>query len=264
MNLLYQNVVTIDAAVSAFACGFAETTDSLQPMVELPAGAFMMGENAEDKFANDTERPLHQVIFAAPFALGKFPVTVQEYRRFRPGHSPEEPADWPVVRVSWQDATDYCHWLTEKRRQRFRLPTEAEWEFACRAGTRTPFAVGGEIALTHANYLYDEAGRRIGCGKRTAVGSYPPNAFGLHDLHGNVCEWVADSWHPDYRGAPGDGQAWIKADDERRVLRGGAWDYLPRLLRSSWRDWRPADYAGDNVGFRLATSDLAQSGKKFQ
>ena len=172
-----------------------------------------MGENAEDKFANDTERPLHQVIFAAPFALGKFPVTVEEYRRFRPAHSPEEPADWPVVRVSWQDATDYCHWLTEKRGQRFRLPTEPEWEFACRAGTRTPFAVGDEIALTQANYLYDEAGRQIGAGKRTAVGSYPPNAFGLHDLHGNVCEWVADSWHPEL---PGRASGWTSVGQTGR------------------------------------------------
>jgi formylglycine-generating enzyme required for sulfatase activity len=103
-----------------------------------------------------------------------------------------------------------------------------------------------------ANFLLDENGTRIGLGHRTAVGSYPPNQFGLCDLHGNVCEWVEDTWHPNYHGAPADGTAWIGPGDDRHVVRGGAWDYLPRLLRSAWRDWRPADYRADNLGFRVA------------
>jgi formylglycine-generating enzyme required for sulfatase activity len=97
---------------------------------------------------------------------------------------------------------------------------------------------------------------RIGLGRRTPVGSFPPNAFGLHDLHGNVCEWVEDTWHPNYLGSPDDGRAWVETGDSRHVVRGGAWDYLPRLLRSSWRDWRPAEHRADNLGFRVATNDL--------
>ena len=94
-------------------------------------------------------------------------------------------------------------------------------------------------------------------GRRTLVGSYPANPFGLYDLHGNVCEWVADAWHPDYRDAPADGCTWnTPGNSQYRVIRGGAWDYLPRLLRSAWRDWRPADFRADNIGFRIATGDL--------
>jgi formylglycine-generating enzyme required for sulfatase activity len=89
------------------------------------------------------------------------------------------------------------------------------------------------------------------------VGSHPPNAFGLYDLHGNVCEWVEDSWHANYIGAPDEGRAWVEPEDSRRLVRGGAWDYLPRLLRSAWRDWHLADQRTDNIGFRVATNDSA-------
>jgi formylglycine-generating enzyme required for sulfatase activity len=225
-------------------------------MVKLPAGEFVMGENPGDKFANDTERPAHRVQFAERFALGKFPVTAGEFRKFRDGHAPEDADDLPVVRVNWHDATAFCEWLTALTGREYRLPSEAEWEYACRAGTRSPFTTGKEITTTQANFLYDETGIRIGRGHRTPVESYPPNRFGLHDLHGNVGEWVGDSWHPDYRGAPAGGEAWFEAGNPRRVVRGGAWDYLPRLLRSSWRDWRFAEELADNIGFRVATGDL--------
>jgi formylglycine-generating enzyme required for sulfatase activity len=225
-------------------------------MVELRAGEFMMGENEGDKFANDTERPAHPVRIPAGLAFGCFPVTVGEFRRFRPDHARNEDGELPVVRVSWQDAQDYCRWLSEQTRRAYRLPSEAEWEYACRAGSCTVFARGDEITPTEANFLYDEHGMRIGLGRRTRVGSYPPNAFGFHDLHGNVCEWVEDTWHPSYSSAPNDGRAWVETEDSRHVVRGGAWDYLPRLLRSSWRDWRPAGHRADNLGFRVATNDL--------
>ena len=225
-------------------------------MVVLAAVEFIMGENDGDKFANDTERPAHRVNFSHNFALGSFPVTVREFRQFRPGHAPDEAGDLPVVRVNWQEATAYCEWLSWQTGRIYRLPSEAEWEFACRAGSRTPFACGDEISPSLANYLYDENGTRIGTGRRTPMGNYAPNAFGLFDLHGNVCEWVADVWHPNYHGAPEDGRARTKPDNLRRVIRGGAWDYLPRLLRSAWRDWREADHRADNLGFRVATSDL--------
>lgn len=249
-------------ADSAFVSSHACRTRFITPLlVELLAGHFTMGENAGDKFANDTERPAHRVTFPTSFALGKFPVTVAEFRRFRTGHAPGEPEAWPVVNISWRDATAYCDWLTEQSGQPFRLPSESEWEYACRAGSSTPFASGDVITLAEANFLYDETGLVIGAGARSAVGSYPPNAFGLYDLHGNVCEWVADGWHGDYAGAPGDGQSWAQSGDERRVIRGGAWDYLPRLLRSSWRDWRPMDYRADNIGFRVAAGGLKSIGK---
>jgi formylglycine-generating enzyme required for sulfatase activity len=231
-------------------------------MVELPAGEFMMGENAGDKFTNDTERPAHRVRIPPGVALACFPVTLGEYRRFRPDHAPGEAADLPVVRVNWHDAMAFCTWLTEQTGQGYRLPSEAEWEYACRAGSQAPFAVGDEISPAQANFLYDENGIRIGRGGRTRVGSYPPNAFGLYDFHGNVGEWVADTWHPNYLGAPEDARAWIGTDDHRRVVRGGAWDYLPRLLRSAGRDWRPADQRADNIGFRVATRDLQMFNNK--
>jgi formylglycine-generating enzyme required for sulfatase activity len=234
-----------------------QDADGLPLMVELPAGEFTMGENEGDKFANDTERPAHRVGIASSFALGKFPVTVSEFQKFRGVHSTEV-AELPVIRVSWHDAIDYCEWLSEQTGRTYRLPSEAEWEFACRAGSRTPFAGGEEISTADANFLYDENGARVGPGQRTPVGSFAPNRFGLHDMHGNICEWVADTWHSDFRDAPFDGGAWITPGEFRRVIRGGAWDYLPRLLRSSWRDWRFPEERADNIGFRVATSDLKQ------
>ncbi len=228
--------------------------DGLPPMIQLPAAKFIMGENAGDKFANDTERPAHCVKISA-FSLGKFPVTVGEFRKFRASHSDEEAEELPVIRVSWEDAVAYCVWLTTQTGREYRLPSEAEWEFACRAGSRTPFAFGNEISTDDANFLYDENGLKVGFGRRTPVGSFPPNALGFHEMHGNVCEWVADTWHQDYINAPADGSASVLPENSRRVIRGGAWDYLPRLLRSSWRDWRFANQQADNIGFRVATGD---------
>jgi formylglycine-generating enzyme required for sulfatase activity len=215
-----------------------------------------MGESRGDKFANNTERPAHAVE-VAPFALGCFPVTVAEFRAFRPEHAADEDAELPVTNVNWRDAQAYCEWLSEIDGRRYRLPSEAEWEFACRAGSEGPFAFGAEIKPGQANYFYSESGKRIGPGQRTPCGAYPANNFGLHDLHGNVCEWVEDAWHPDYAGAPADGSAWMGgAHLGLRVIRGGAWDYLPRLLRSAWRDGLEETKRRDNVGFRVATSDL--------
>jgi formylglycine-generating enzyme required for sulfatase activity len=234
-------------------------------LVRVPAGAFLMGEAPDDKFVTDTERPAHRVAISRDFELARFPVTVGEFRAFAPAHAPDEDPACPVVGVSWDDAKAYCAWLgvgtgrppvpASGEGEPFRLPTEAEWEYACRAGSRTPFAPGSELTPAAANFLYSEEGQRIGPGIRTPAGRYPANAFGLHDLHGNVCEWVEDPWHPDYAGAPGDGSAWKDTGDpDRRVIRGGAWDYLPRLLRSAWRDSLPRAHRRDNLGFRVARS----------
>jgi len=222
----------------------------------IPAGTFFMGENVEDKFANDTERPSHLVKIAQPFAMAAFPVTVGEYRRWQPAHAPADPPEWPVVGVSWEDGQEYCHWLNGRQERIVRLPSEAEWEYACRAGSREIFAFGDTLSERQANYLYSENGGRVGVGSRTVQGAYAPNAFGLYDMHGQVCEWVEDLWHENYQGAPDDGLPWVTGGRvNHRVVRGGAWDYLPRLLRNSWRDGVLQTMRRDNLGFRLV-SDL--------
>jgi formylglycine-generating enzyme required for sulfatase activity len=223
-------------------------------MIDIPPGWFTMGETPSDKFASPVERPAHEVSIPAGLALAIAPITVAQFRTFRPGYLPaEQHPDLPAVSISWVDAAEYCAWLSLKTSLPYRLPSESEWEFACRAGSPAPFSFGDELTPLMANYLYTEHGARVGRGHRTPVGVYPPNIFGLHDVHGNVCEWVADVWHPTYHGAPAEGSAWNGGGD-LRVLRGGAWDYLPRLLRSSHRDRLPRHCRRDNVGFRIAVT----------
>ena len=229
--------------------------DDAPRMISVPPGEFWMGETDDDKFANDTERPRHLVRFARGYLLAAHSVTVDEFRRFSPAHRDPGDAAWPVALVSWLDATAYCRWLSGQTGRTFRLPSEAEWECAARAGSATAFPSGDTLPVESANYFYSEHGLKVGPGHRTPVASYPPNAIGFHDLHGNVAEWCADLWHPTYHGAPADGSAWLAGGQAgRRVLRGGAWDYLPRLLRSSWRDALDETSRRDNVGFRVAES----------
>jgi formylglycine-generating enzyme required for sulfatase activity len=213
-------------------------------LLSLPGGTFLMGENNNDKFANDTERPRH-CMTVAPFRLGRAPVTIGEFRQFRPGHETGLPCEWPAAMVSWADAEAYCGWLGPE----FRLPSEAEWEYAARAGCQGPYPWGDTILPDQANFLHTEQGIKIGPGQRTPAGSYPANAFGLYDMLGNVCEWTQDLWRADYNSRPRPGES-------RRVLRGGAWDYLPRLLRCSWRDALDPATHRDNVGFRIAANTL--------
>jgi formylglycine-generating enzyme required for sulfatase activity len=222
-------------------------------MIDIPPGWFTMGENPGDQFASEIERPAHEVSIFPGLALSMAPITVAEFRDFRPGHLADDDPELPVVDISWVDAAEYCAALSLKTGRPYRLPGEAEWEFACRAGSVAAFTFGDELTPVMANYLYAENGARIGPGRRTAAGTYPPNVFGLHDVHGNVCEWVADVWHPGYAGAPAEGSVW-NGQSELRVLRGGAWDQLPRLLRSSHRDCLPRHTRRENVGFRIAVS----------
>jgi formylglycine-generating enzyme required for sulfatase activity len=217
-------------------------------MARIPSGEFMMGESADDKFANATERPAHRIVFAEPFLLATFPITVGQFQKFAPQHALGADPTLPVVSITWYDARAFCAWLSEKAGREFRLPTEAEWEYGCRAGTTTPFHCGQQITSIDANFLHDEYCVRIGPGRLTPEGEYPPNKFGLHDMHGNVCEWTADKWRASYSPS-------AAYDEDRRVIRGGAWDYIPRLLRSTWRDHLPADSFRDNVGFRIACND---------
>jgi formylglycine-generating enzyme required for sulfatase activity len=217
----------------------------------LPRETHKIGTRGPDRFASVTERPLLDVTIPARVAVACDPVTECDYAAFEPQHV-ENPADLPVVNVSWRDASAYCEWLGEQTGQPWRLPSEAEWEIACRAGTDTPFSTGDSLPFESANYLYDELGGRVGTGGRTPTGNYSPNAWGIHDMHGNVAEWCADAWHPSHEGAASDGSARAGSPDSLRVIRGGSWDLLPRLLRSSSRDALPPDTRRDNVGFRVA------------
>ncbi len=225
-------------------------------LVLIPGGTFPMGSPASDAEGYGDERPEHDVQIPT-FYLGRHPVTNEEYGRFlKANPNVEDPSYWgdrqfnqgpqPVVGVSWADAQRFAQWAGA------RLPTEAEWEYAARAGTTTRYWWGDEAGKNNANC--DGCGSQWDTKQTAPVGSFQTNAFGLHDMLGNVWEWVQDCWHNNYESAPLDGSAWGKqqgADCARRVLRGGSWASEPRYIRSAYRGWgTPANRFG--VGFRLA------------
>ena len=198
-------------------------------MVEVPAGHFMMGSPESDEQARDSEKPQHPVRFQHQLLVGRYPVTFEEYDHFCQSTGRQRPEDsgWdrgrrPVINVSWEDAGAYTRWLGSASGQPYRLLSEAEWEYACRAGTTTRYWWGDEIAPEYANF-----GMNIS--RTSEVGAYPANPWGLCDMHGNVWEWVEDRWHDDYQGAPDDGLAWTQGKDSRRVLRGGSWLNDPEI-----------------------------------
>ncbi|MGO4377614.1 SUMF1/EgtB/PvdO family nonheme iron enzyme [Pseudoduganella sp. RAF19] len=258
---------------------FQDGTGAGPDLVLIPTGRFQMGSTAfehsvalkagSQKTWLDKELPAHWVGIERPFALGRYPVTVREWRQFVRATDWESKLDenWadpgfkqtdehPVVCVSWNDTQLYLQWLSEKTGQAYRLPTEAEWEYACRAGTHTAFSFGDEISTEHANYdgnfTYHNSVRGEFRGGTTAVGTFQPNPWGLFDMHGNVWEWTQDAVHENYEGAPADGSAWEQGGDAaRRILRGGAWLYQPRYLRSGLRNGYSAVLANDVVGFRV-------------
>lgn len=241
---------------------FTEECDTKQSVCEpdwvcVPKGVFLMGGIDEDKFVNAVELPQHQVVFKETFAIGIKPVTCSEWYAmmgvFPVGNQIYECEDLPVVNVTYSEVLAYLRELSATFGKIFRLPSESEWEFACRAGSSAVFCNSNSLAPADANYFYDENGAEVGAGRLMAAGSFPANAFGIHDLHGNVCEWTADTWHPNYAGAPPDGSAWVIGGKQQcRTIRGGAWDHLPRVLRASWRDWAPEQSRWDNLGFRIA------------
>ncbi len=227
-------------------------------MVVIPSGAFFMGSRESEPDSFDDERPRHRVTVES-FAIGKYEVTFDEWDACVTAggceHRPED-LGWgrgkqPVINVSWEDAKQYVGWLSRETGQIYRLPSEAEWEYAARAlptseGANAPaYAFGGNIAEDQANF-----GGNVG--RTTEVGSYPANTWGLHDMHGNVWEWVEDSWHDTYDGAPTDGRAWAEGNDSARVLRGGSWYNKPRNLRSADRFRYVPDYRYGSSGFRVA------------
>ncbi len=219
-------------------------------MVVIPAGSFMMG--------GLIETPVHRVRVKA-FAIGKYEVTFAEYDACVAaggcnGHRPKDEG-WgrgrrPVINVSWNHAKAYVSWLSRKTGKRYRLPSEAEWEYAARAGTTTAYHWGDGIGRNNANCG--------GCGsrwdnRRTApVGSFRPNRFGLHDVLGNLTEWVEDCWHPNYSGAPSDGRAWTSAGCGKRIFRGGTFGSKPLTIRSASRFGYDPALRGSIAGFRVA------------
>ena len=234
-------------------------------MVVIPAGRFLMGSPPEEPERSDDEGPQHEVRIAEPFAMGVYALTFEEYDRYCEATKREKPGDlgWgranrPVIDVSWNDAQAYCVWLSEQAGRAYRLPSEAQWEYACRAGTTTPFHFGARIGTDQANfdgnYTYNGSAKGEYREQTVPVGSFPPNAFGLYDMHGNVWEWCEDAWHGNYKGAPTDGSAWEAKGDVSRVLRGGSGGYYPRFCRAAFRyDYAP-DYRGRLIGFRVCCS----------
>ncbi len=218
---------------------------------EVPCGLHRVGTRGPDRFANATERPLHEFTLPRSVAIACDPVTERDYASFAPGHV-AEPVNLPVVHVSWHAANAYCAWLCAHTGHAWRLPSECEWEIACRAGSDTPFSCGDALPHDLANYYYNESGERVGPGRRTLVSAFAANAWGLRDMHGNVAEWCGDAWHPSHEGAALDGSPRKGMDECPRVIRGGSWDLLPRLLRSASRDALPPDTCRDNLGFRVA------------
>ncbi|MGH6816055.1 MAG: SUMF1/EgtB/PvdO family nonheme iron enzyme [Hyphomicrobiaceae bacterium] len=218
-------------------------------MVVVPAGSFIMGSND-----HDVEKPPHRVAIRQPFAVAKFEVTFAEWEACVKGGgcaSNRSPSDqgWgrgqrPVIDVSWSHAKEYAAWLSAKTGKTYRLLSEAEWEYAARAGTTTKYAFGDTISTRQAQFSAEQT---------VEVGKFDPNAWGLYDMHGNVLEWCEDNWYPNYQGAPSDGSVWPGGDTSLRVVRGGSWNFvIPDFLRSANRLGYLSGFRFTLVGFRLA------------
>ena len=227
-----------------------------------------MGSPEDELDRSGSESPQHGVT-VSEFFMGRFPVTQAQWKvvagfprvdrdlKPNPSKFKSKAEDRPVENVSWWDVQEFCKRLSKRAGRSYRLPSEAEWEYACRAGTTTPFHFGETISSDVANY---DARSAYGPGEigqhrqeTTAIDSFSPNDFGLCDMHGNVWEWCADGWHKNYNGAPTDGSVWDASNDSRsRIRRGGSWLYDPRYCRSAFRDGNSPSLAYSRLGFRLA------------
>ena len=246
-------------------------------MVYIPGGTFTMGSPESEEGRYDYEGPQHDVT-VPPFFMGKYPVTQGQWKelasrtdlkvkldlKLEPSYFKEPYQDidrWhrPVERVSWYEAVEFCERLSKLTQRNYRLPSEAEWEYACRAGTTTPFYFGKTITPELVNYdgqyVYGNAQKGEYRGETTPVGQFYPNAFGLYDMHGNVSEWCLDTWHNSYDGAPTDGSAWeTGGHSTSRVRRGGSWYFNPRWCRSADRcNYYSVETDDIDFGFRLVS-----------
>jgi formylglycine-generating enzyme required for sulfatase activity len=228
-------------------------------MVAIPGGELMMG--SANGVGYDDEYPQH-LVKIQPFLMGKYPLTQEQWAAVMTWNPPYrcKGAKKPVDRVSWDDATAFCERISAKVGHIIRLPSEPEWEYACRAGTTSPFYFGETITTDLANYNGEHRFRAEPRGvyrhQTLEVGHFPANAFGLYDMHGTVWEWCADAWHSDYIGAPADGRTWEGENGAPRVLRGGCWHDPPNLSRSAARLKQMPYEREDFFGFRLALSRL--------
>ena len=225
-------------------------------MVEIPGGSFKMGSPLEEKGRSKDEGPQRNVEVSA-FFMGKYQVTQAQYQAIM-GKNPSyfKGDKHPVDSVSWNDAVEFCKKLSQKTGHTYRLPSEAEWEYACRSGTNTPFHFGETITDKLANYDASRTFANEPKGKyrqkTTPVGEFPPNGFSLYDMHGNVWEWCADYWHENYEGAPTDHKPWVVSGDKSyRVLRGGSWLNIPEVCRSALRSWYVPVSDYDGIGLRV-------------
>jgi formylglycine-generating enzyme required for sulfatase activity len=251
-------------------------------MMLIPGGTFIMGSPKKEEDSTDSERPQHKVTIE-PFWLGQYQVTQAQWKfvaklpqvnkelnpdpsRFKGNGSTSLTNNRPVEQVSWYDAVEFCDRLSNHTKRQYRLPSEAEWEYACRAGTKTPFHFGEtittDLANYNGNYTYGQGPKGVYREETTEVGSFEvANNFGLYDMHGNVWQWCLDDWHDNYTDAPADGSAWFSSDDKlsdktgRAVLRGGSWRSSPRGCRSASRN--PYDVGDERdvivnyIGFRV-------------
>lgn len=245
-------------------------------MVVIPEGSFQMG-CVSGRDCQEREMPVREVAIPQPYALSRFEVTRVEFQRFvdatghvtgsscwtrEHGHYRDyqgrgwrdpgfrQTAIHPVACVSWADARAYVEWLSAETGQEYRLPSEAEWEYAARAGSSSQYSWGNAVGRKRANCA--NCRTRWDGDKTAPAGSFPANAFGLHDMHGNVWEWVEDCSSDSYAGAPGDASPRVDGSCAARVLRGGSWSNMPKLLRSASRNWLAADSRSFNLGFRVA------------
>ncbi|MCT7981054.1 bifunctional serine/threonine-protein kinase/formylglycine-generating enzyme family protein [Laspinema olomoucense] len=269
--------------------GILETTLGLNlEMVVIPAGAFLMGSPENEAERDSDESPQHRVTLPE-FLMSRTAITQAQWRivaqlpqvmrSLEPDPAHFKGNNNPVEQVSWEDCIEFCLRLNQATGQPYRLPSEAEWEYACRAGTTTPYHFGPtlspQVANYHGNYNYGQGKKGEYREKTISVGSLnAPNAWGLHDMHGNVYEWCLDDWHDSYEGAPTDGRAWIKNDNHSqsnmdwlkdllnkesitKLLRGGSWDYYPRFCRCAYRNNYPRDVKDNYLGFRVVAPRTA-------
>ncbi|WP_373282709.1 formylglycine-generating enzyme family protein [Planktothrix agardhii] len=233
----------------------------------IPAGTFLMGSPSSELEREDTEGPQRTVNIAS-FLIGQYAVTQAQWRAVaglpkRQIDLNSDPSSFkgdnlPVEQVIWLEAVEFCDRLSQFTGRSYRLPSEAEWEYACRAATTTPFYFGETITTDlvnyNGNYTYGSGPKGIYQEKTTVVGSFPPNAFGLYDMHGNLYEWCADPWHDNYNSAPTDGSVWESGGNTQyRVLRGGSWYLDPWYCRSAYRGRNGPDVRSGAFGFRVVS-----------
>jgi formylglycine-generating enzyme required for sulfatase activity len=241
-------------------------------MVFIKGGTFTMGSPEDEAERFDSEGPQHDVTLP-DFFMGKYQVTQEQWQvvstypqvnvEMTSNPSSFKGENLPVEQVSWDEAVEFCDRLSNHSGRTYSLPSEAQWEYACRGGTKTPFAFGHTLSTDLANYngdyTYADGPKGEDRNKTTDVGSFYPNAFGLYDMHGNVFEWCLDHWHSNYEGAPIDGSAWIENGlnaDAARVVRGGSWLSDPWRCRSAFRPDRAAGTRNYVLGFRVVVSAL--------